>query len=73
MEGKSVTDWQFGMIVPIHKDGARSDPNNYRGITLMSCLGKLFLSIINARLIIFALEKGILSISQLGFVAGNRT
>lgn len=71
--GKSVRDWQFGMIVPIHKDGARSDPNNYRGITLMSCLGKLFLSIINSRLIIFALEKGILSISQLGFVAGNRT
>ena len=26
--GKSVTDWGVGLIVPIHKDGARLDPGN---------------------------------------------
>ena len=40
-----IPDWALGMIVPLHKDGPRLDPNNYRGITLISCLGKLFLSI----------------------------
>ena len=34
-----IPDWAFGMIVPIHKDGPRLDPANYRGITLISCLG----------------------------------
>ena len=39
----------------------------------MSCLGKLFLSIINNRVIKHCLENGLLSPAQLGFVAGNRT
>ena len=38
----------------------------------MSCLGKLFLSILNTRLTIYALEHRLLSKSALGFVAGNR-
>ena len=58
--------------MPLHKDGSRLDPANYRGITLISCLGKLFLSILNARLVMFAKEHRLLSPSQLGFVAGNR-
>ena len=37
-----IPDWALGMIVPLHKDGPRLDTSNYRGITLMSCLGKLF-------------------------------
>ena len=67
-----IPDWALGMIVPLHKDGPRLDPNNYRGITLISCLGKLFLSILNARLVIFAKEHRLLSPAQLGFVAENR-
>ena len=43
-----IPDWVIGLIVPIYKDGSKMDPNNYRGITLMSCLGKLFLSVLNA-------------------------
>ncbi len=38
-------------IINIHKASVKSEPNNYRGITLVSCLGKLFLSIINNRLV----------------------
>ena len=36
-----------GIIVPIFKKGDNSDPENYRGITLVSCLGKLFTNILN--------------------------
>ena len=39
----------------------------------MSCIGKLFLTIINNRLTEYCLHKGILTPSQLGFVQGNRT
>ncbi len=48
--------WNQGLITPIFKNGDKFDPNNYRGICVSSNLGKLFCSIINARLLI---ESGI--------------
>ena len=71
--GDVLPEWVISFIVPIHKGGTKSDPSNYRGVSLLSCLGKLFLSILNNRLEQFALDKGILSPSQLGFIKGNRT
>ena len=41
--------WSEGFIIPIHEKGDKSLPNNYRGITLMSSLGKLFTSILTCR------------------------
>ena len=32
------------MIVMLYKDGDETDPGNYRRISLISCLGKLYLS-----------------------------
>ena len=66
-------EWVVRLIVPIYKKGHKSEPSNYRGITLMSCLGKLFLSILNNRLMQYTIENDILHKSQLGFVSGNRT
>ena len=44
-------DWTIGLICPLYKKkGNPSDPNNYRGITLLSCLGKLFTAVLNERL-----------------------
>ena len=44
-------EWCLGLIIPIYKKkGSAGDPNNYRGITLLSCLGKHFTSCINVRL-----------------------
>ena len=40
--GKYPALWSFGLIVPIHKKDDRSKVENYRGITLLSTLGKLF-------------------------------
>ena len=40
--------WAKGLIVPVYKNkGDRSDPNNYRGITLISCVCKMFTSLIS--------------------------
>ena len=66
-------DWLHSLITAIHEKGAKDNPDNYRGVSLMSCIGKLFLTIINNRLVKYSLENGLLSPGQLGFVIGNRT
>jgi hypothetical protein len=43
--------WLSGNIIPIFKNkGKSSDPENNRLISILSCLGKLFTSILNKRL-----------------------
>ena len=68
-----IDQWSWALIVPIFKSGVKMDPNNYRGISILSCLGKLFTSILNQRLLQYVIENNILSKEQLGFIAGNRT
>ena len=65
--------WSQGLIVPIHKKGDRSDPNNYRGITLTSCFAKLFTSLINERLKIWSVKYDVISDAQFGFKANFST
>ena len=39
--------WSVGKIIPIYKNkGSLEDPNNYRGITVLSCLGKTFTGVL---------------------------
>ena len=57
----------------IHKNGNQFDPNNYRGITLNSCFGKLFCHVLNNR-ITFELESmSFLKSQQAGFRSNHRT
>lgn len=67
-------EWCIGLIVPIFKKkGSHSDPNNYRGITLLSCLGKLFTLCLNARLTKFATNRHIIGEEQTAFRVGYST
>ena len=68
-----IRDWTFSIIIPIHKSGIKTDPSNYRGIAVLSCISKLFTAILNIRLRTFVSEKNILCDEQLGFREGNRT
>ena len=65
--------WSLGLIVPIHKGGELDDPNNYRGITLNSCLSKLFTYILNMRLSHYCEDNGLMEDNQIGFRRGFRT
>ncbi len=67
------TKWKGGLIVNIFKSGNRSDPSNYRGITLTSVLGKLLSSIINNRLVNLLDERKLMSEFQAGFRKDHRT
>ena len=65
--------WSEGLIVPVHKKGMLHDPNNYRGITLLSCLSKLFTSVLNNRINKFCDENSVISDAQFGFKKGVST
>ena len=62
-----------GVIIPIYKKGDPNEPSNYRGITLVSCLGKLFTIIVNERLKKRALQNDIITDAQFGFKADYST
>ena len=49
--GKMPQIWCGGLITPIYKSGKITDPSNYCGFCVSSCLGKLFCSIVNQRLL----------------------
>ena len=70
---KAIPDWSTGMITPIFKRGSTSDPANCRVISLLSCFGKLFMSLLNNRLMDFCIINNIVLQNQLGFLPGNRT
>ena len=42
--------WKKDILHPIHKSGEKSDPNNFRGIAISSCFGKLFSKLLKNRL-----------------------
>jgi hypothetical protein len=59
--------WSTGVITPLFKDGSRLDPSNYRPITLLSIMGKLFGSVVNARLADFSEATDSICDEQGGF------
>ena len=60
----------MGLIIPIYKKkGDRMDSNNYRGVTLLSCIGKLFTSVLNERLKVYCESNKIINENQAGFRA----
>ena len=70
---KFPESWSLGDIVPLFKSGDNTDPNNYRGITISSSLGKLFTNILNTRLSKFLDVNNIINEVQIGFRQGFRT
>ena len=68
-----ISRWAKGMIVSLFKSGSHDDPGNYRGITLLSCLGKFFAVILNNRLKEFCIKNNVTKPNQLGFSSGSRT
>ncbi len=66
-------DWCVGIINPIHKEGCKEDPDNYRGICISSAFAKLLSTIMNRRLHTFLEENKQLHKGQIGFTLENRT
>jgi exonuclease III len=73
VSGKYPKCWAEGYLTPIFKANDSQNPYNYRGIAVNSCVGKLFNSILNARLDQFLENRNIIDETQIGFRKKART
>ena len=66
--GEIPENWKIGLLIPIYKNkGPRNDPQNYRGITLLSCIMKTYTGLIYQRLYFWAELYEMLPDNQYGF------
>ena len=65
-------EWMQGAVFPLHKDGDERDPMNYRGITLLSIVGKVFTRVLSNRLVSFAERKRFGIVEEQGGFRPNR-
>ena len=67
------TCWKTGMIVNLFKSGDANITDNYRGLTINSCLAKLFNTVMNNRLLNFLEKNKLICDNQIGFRRKART
>ena len=68
IETKDV--WSIAIVTPALKSGEVNNPNNYRGITITSCLSKLFNLLLTTTLTKYVNDKGLINYNQVGFRKG---
>ena len=51
------TSWLSSYIVPMHTSGDPFDPNNYRGISLLNGIAKIFSAILNNRIMLHMKDR----------------
>ena len=61
--GKFPKIWNLSYVSSILKSGEPNDCQNYRGICVSSCFGKLFTSLLQTRLTVFLESKNLLSVN----------
>ena len=66
-------EWCLSLITPVHKKGPRDDPNNYRAISVVNSLSKIFMKILSNRLTFWTESHSVIDESQAGFRAGYST
>ena len=64
---------KLARIVHIHKKGCLTDPSNYRPISILSCLSKIFESVVHRQLLHYLEGKNIIFENQSGFRSGFST
>jgi hypothetical protein len=66
-------EWRATYITPIFKKGDELDTNNYRGISIISNIAKLFNMVIQKRIVTFFEENNLINEKQIAFKVGSRT
>lgn len=65
--------WKHSQIIPLHKAGNSLDPNNYRPISIICSIAKIFEKLIYNQLSNYLNKNNILSPSQSGFRSNHST
>ena len=69
--GEVPEDWRTANITPIHKKGDRTDPSNYRPVSLTSQVCKVLESIVRDKIVDHLATNNLLSEAQHGFRQGR--
>lgn len=69
--GKIPDEWREAEVVPLFKKGKRSDPSNYRPVSLTVIICKIMERIIKAQMTTFIECNGLIENSQHGFRRGR--
>ncbi|EFP12972.1 hypothetical protein CRE_09905 [Caenorhabditis remanei] len=59
--------WKTAIVIPIYKKGSRSDPGNYRPISLTCSISKVMEKLVRRSLVEHLTRNKLLSVSQYGF------
>ena len=65
------SDWKTANVVPVHKKGDRTNTSNYRPISLISCIGKVFEKCVFKHLHNYLVSNHKLTPVQSGFTPGD--
>ena len=65
--GKFPNSWKAAKIVPIHKNGDKSFPGNFRPISLLPCVSKILERVVQRQLLDYLHKNNILCVEQSGF------
>ena len=60
-------------MIPIHKEGPTNEARNYRPVSLLPVVGKLFEKLLHKRILDFLIKHKVLSGRQLGFLIKRST
>jgi sorting nexin-29 len=72
-EEKMPENWNEEIIIPLHKKGNKTECNNYREISLLNSVYKIFSKVLLNRLIPYAEDQEYLGEYQCGFHKGRST
>ena len=71
--GNFPDSWCNAIITPLHKKGDKNNLNNYRGISLLSAISKVFTGLLNQRLSNWVENNDLLYEEQAGFRSKKST
>ena len=71
--GEIPEAWNLVQITSVYKSGDPCNPSNYRGLSVTSCMGKLFNGLLQCRLNSYLETNNLLSTYQFGFRRNHRT
>lgn len=72
-DGHIPAIWQKSIIIPIYKKGEKTDPKNYRPISLTSTVCRVFERILHEKITEFLNKKSFFNENQFGFLKNRST
>ena len=61
------TEWKVAKIIPLHKSGPKNLADNYRPISILSAISKIFEKILHKQLLAYLNNNNLISKHQFGF------